>query len=117
MPQSSKEGLVLVAQSVLDRSLMDLGKSSHPCGVCSVCPASLFDIFMWWFDPPFRNLEKRLWVTLFYMVIRLAQNATVFNHSDQHVHDVIHLVYLCFALWASLFCYWQLPSVWHYHLT
>ncbi|KAI8001881.1 hypothetical protein LOK49_LG09G01644 [Camellia lanceoleosa] len=66
---------------------MDLGKSCHPCGVCSVCPTSLFDIFMWWFDPPFRNLEKRLWVTLFYMVIWLAQNATVFNHSEQHVHD------------------------------
>ncbi|KAI8570885.1 hypothetical protein RHMOL_Rhmol01G0073500 [Rhododendron molle] len=60
-----------------------------------VCPASLLDLFTWWLDFGFKNLEKFLWETTFHATIWsvwLVRNDIVFNNASWRVEDLRELI-------------------------
>ncbi|XP_058217366.1 uncharacterized protein LOC131328437 [Rhododendron vialii] len=69
-----------------------------------VCPNSLANLAIWWFDSGFRNLEKNIWEVSFYATLWslwLARNDLVFNNANLSVEVVGELVKTRVAMWMK----------------
>lgn len=69
-----------------------------------VCPPSLEDLALWWFDSRLKNLEKHLWEATFYATLWslwLVRNDYVFNNATTSIREVGELVKTRVAMWMK----------------
>ncbi|KAI8531880.1 hypothetical protein RHMOL_Rhmol11G0170300 [Rhododendron molle] len=69
-----------------------------------VCPPSLEDLALWWFDSRFKNLEKHLREATFYATLWslwLVRNDYVFKNATTCMREVGELVKTRVAMWMK----------------
>lgn len=69
-----------------------------------VCPASVEDLFIWWDDSRFRNLEKHMWEATFFATLWslwLVRNSYVFNNATTSSGEVGDLIKTRVAMWVK----------------
>ncbi|KAI8523442.1 hypothetical protein RHMOL_Rhmol13G0073800 [Rhododendron molle] len=69
-----------------------------------VCPSSLAELALWWFDNRFGTSEEKLWEGYFYATLWslwLVRNDYVFNNATTSIEEVGELVKTRVAMWMK----------------
>ncbi|KAI8543503.1 hypothetical protein RHMOL_Rhmol08G0223300 [Rhododendron molle] len=69
-----------------------------------VCPSSLAELALWWFDNRFGTSEEKLWKASFYATLWslwLVRNDYVFNNATTSIEEVGELVKTRVAMWMK----------------
>ncbi|KAI8543636.1 hypothetical protein RHMOL_Rhmol08G0234000 [Rhododendron molle] len=69
-----------------------------------VCPFSLVELALWWFENGFRKLEKCIWEVCFFATlwsIWIARNGVIFNNGSALAWEVMDLIKTRVAMWMK----------------